>query len=38
MEPLGDGGDDDEDEDTLFDSQPSTVTHPPPSLGIWVDH
>jgi hypothetical protein len=34
MEPLGDGGDDDEDEDTLFDSQPSTVTHPPPSLGI----
>jgi hypothetical protein len=35
MEPLGDGGDDDEDEDTLFDtSQPSNVTRPTPSLGI----
>lgn len=35
MEPLGDGRDDDEDEDTLFDtSQPSNVAHPTPSFGI----
>ena len=34
MEPLGDGGDnEDEDEDTLFDtSQPSHVTRP--TLGV----
>jgi hypothetical protein len=35
MEPLGDGGDDDEDEDTLFEtSKPSNVTHQPPPMGI----
>ncbi|KAI9556907.1 hypothetical protein GHT06_016701 [Daphnia sinensis] len=33
MEPLGDGRDDDEDEDTLFDtSQPANVAHPTPSF------
>lgn len=35
MEPLGDGGDDDEDEDTLFDtSQPSSTAQTTPSFGI----